>query len=96
MPGCTSPETRTTRRGVPAYLGGLNIVGMKRRNMPRQQIHAMRSAYRRLFSGDGTLSDRIEEVAEAFANDGNVQRIVTFLRASGERSITTPRSGRRG
>ncbi len=83
-------------RGVPAYLGGLNIVGMKRRNMPRQQIHAMRSAYRRLFSGDGTLKNRIEEVAEAFANDGNVQRIVTFLRASGERSITTPRSGRRG
>ena len=82
--------------GDRAYLGGLNIVGMKRRDMPRQQIHALRGAYRRLFSDDGTLKDRIEEVAEAFAGDDNVQRIVTFLRGVGDRSIVTPRSGREG
>jgi UDP-N-acetylglucosamine acyltransferase len=82
--------------GDRAYLNGLNIVGMKRHDMPRRQIHAMRSAYQRLFSGDGTLKDRIDEVAEAFAGDDNVQRIITFLRAGSDRSIITPRSGRRG
>ena len=82
--------------GDRAHLGGLNIVGMKRRDMPRQQIHALRSAYRHLFSGDGTLKDRVEEVAEAFAGDDHVQRIITFLRAGGDRSFTTPRPGREG
>lgn len=82
--------------GDRAYLGGLNIVGMKRRDMPRQQIHALRRAYRNLFSGDGTLKDRVEEIAEAFAEDDNVQRIIRFLRAGGDRSLTTPRSGREG
>jgi UDP-N-acetylglucosamine acyltransferase len=80
--------------GDRAHLGGLNIVGMKRRDMPRQQIHAMRNAYQRLFSGKGTLKDRTEEVAQAFAGDDNVQRIVTFLRAGGDRSVITPKSRR--
>ncbi len=82
--------------GDRAYLGGLNIVGMKRRDMPRQQIHALRNAYRRLFTGEGTLKDHIDEVAEAFAGDDNVQRIVKFLRAGGDRSVTTPRFDRQG
>ncbi len=80
--------------GDRAFLSGLNIVGMKRRDMPRQEIHALRDAYRKLFSGDGTLKGRIEEVAEAFAGDDNVQRIITFLRDGGDRSVITPRSGR--
>ena len=80
--------------GDRAYLGGLNIVGMKRRDMPRQQIHALRNSYRRLFASEGTLNSRVEEVAKAFAGDDNVQRIVSFLRVGGGRSFATPRSGR--
>ena len=79
-----------------AHLGGLNIVGMKRRDMPRQQIHALRSAHRRLFFGDGTMKDRIEDVAETFAEDDNVQRIIRFLRAGGDHPVTKPKSGREG
>ncbi len=82
--------------GDRAHLGGLNVVGMKRRDMPRQQIHAMRNAYRLLFSGQGTLKDRTEQVAEAYAADDNVQRIIRFLRAGGDRSIITPKSDRQG
>jgi UDP-N-acetylglucosamine acyltransferase len=82
--------------GDRAHLGGLNIVGMKRRDMPRQQIHALRDAYRRLFFGDGTLKSRIEDVAETFAGDDNVQRITGFLRTGEDRSITMPKSGREG
>ena len=80
--------------GDRAHMGGLNIVGMKRRDMPRQQIHALRSAYRRLFSGEGTMKDRIEEVARAYAGDDNVQRIIGFLRASGDRPVTRPKPSR--
>jgi len=80
--------------GDRAHLGGLNIVGMKRRDMPRQQIHAMRTAYRLLFSGQGTLKDRTEQVAETYAGDDNVQRIIRFLRAGGDRSVITPKSDR--
>lgn len=82
--------------GDRAYLGGLNIVGMKRRNMPRDQIHNLRNAYRRLFIGEGTLKERAERVEQDYAADDNVQRIVRFLRAGGDRSLTTPRSGHEG
>ncbi len=82
--------------GERAQLCGLNIVGMRRRKMPHRQIHALRSAYRQLFSGEGTLKHRVEVVAEAFADDDNVQRIVAFLRTTGDRAVTTPGPGREG
>ena len=41
--------------GNRANLCGLNIVGLKRKGFPREQIHELRQAYRMLFSSEGTL-----------------------------------------
>ena len=40
--------------GNRAYLSGLNIVGLKRRGFSRDEIHALRNAYRLLFGPEGT------------------------------------------
>ena len=77
--------------GNRASLAGLNIVGLKRRGFDREQIHALRRAYRTLFASEGTLKERVERVAQEFADQPAVIEIVDFVRAGGERSLVTPR-----
>ena len=77
--------------GHRAELAGLNLVGLKRRGFSREAIHALRRAYRMLFFGEGALSERVEQVAKAFAGDANVQRLVEFIRSAGKRRIALPR-----
>jgi UDP-N-acetylglucosamine acyltransferase len=76
--------------GNRAHLAGLNIVGLKRRGFDREQIHALRRAYRLLFADEGTLKERLEDVAVEFSDHPQVQEVVTFIRAGGDRSICTP------
>src|SRR5438445_790030 len=42
--------------GPKAMLGGLNVVGLKRRKFGRADLHSIRSAYHRLFFGDDTFA----------------------------------------
>lgn len=71
-------------------LGGLNIIGMKRRGFSRPQIHALRAAYRELFYSAGTMSERTERVAGQFADDANVMQVVEFVRSGAKRRLTVP------
>jgi UDP-N-acetylglucosamine acyltransferase len=80
--------------GNRAALAGLNIVGLKRRGFSRESIHDLRRAYRALFAPEGTLKERVEDVATEFEAHTEVQRILDFLREGGERAICTPRAGK--
>lgn len=75
--------------GNRAHLGGLNIIGLKRRGFSRDQIHGLRNAYRMLFAAEGTLQERLEDVAAQFRDNAEVMEIVNFIRAA-TRSICTP------
>ena len=76
--------------GNRAYLSGLNIVGLQRRGFAREQIHALRRAYRLLFAAEGTLLERVEDVASEFKDNPIVNEIIDFIRAGGKRSVCTP------
>jgi UDP-N-acetylglucosamine acyltransferase len=78
--------------GNRAHLAGLNIVGLKRHGMEREQIHSLRKAYRLLFSQEGTLQERLEDVDKMFASDAAVQRILSFIRGNTDRSFCVPRN----
>jgi UDP-N-acetylglucosamine acyltransferase len=80
--------------GNRAALAGLNIVGLKRRGFSRESIHDLRRAYRALFAPEGTLKERVEDVAAEFAAHVEVQQILDFLREGGERAICMPRAGK--
>ncbi len=71
--------------GNRAYLGGLNLVGLKRRNFDREEIHTLRAAYRMIFSNEGTLRERVEDAAELFENHQLVEDVVAFVRKPSER-----------
>ncbi len=80
--------------GNRAYLSGLNIIGLQRRGFPREQIHSLRRAYRLLFAAEGTLIERMDDVAAEFGDHPIVQEIIAFVRAGGKRSLCTPRDTR--
>lgn len=76
--------------GDRARLVGLNIVGLRRREFSRADIQALRTAYRLLFAEEGTLSERIEDVAEMYSDSAAVMDIVAFMRADTTRAICQP------
>ena len=76
--------------GNRAYLGGLNLVGMKRAGIARESIAATRAAYRELFAGDRPVA----EVAGTMRDhaDPCVREIVSFILADNARALCTPRA----
>lgn len=76
--------------GNRASLAGLNLVGMRRSSIPREQIHAVRSAYKKLFAEEGTLMERVELVDKEYSDDESVQKIVSFIKSASDRSFCVP------
>ena len=73
-----------------AHLAGLNLVGLKRRGFSKESIHDLRRAFRLLFGPDGTLKERVEDVAQEFATHPEIHNILDFIRDGGERPICAP------
>jgi UDP-N-acetylglucosamine acyltransferase len=77
--------------GNRARLSGLNIVGLKRRGFSRDDIHSLRTAYRILFANEGTIAERIEDVAALFQDNAAVSEVIGFMRSSSaHRSLCQP------
>ncbi len=77
--------------GERSQLAGLNIVGLKRRGFSKVEIHQLRAAYQELFTGGGTLNDRVNQVAGDYQDSPGVLKIVEFIRAESSRSLCTPK-----
>ncbi len=77
--------------GNRAHLSSLNIVGLRRRNFSRDVIHDLRKAYRLMFAPEGTLVERLVDVADEFHDNEPVMEIVDFIRADSSRAICQPR-----
>lgn len=67
-------------------LGGINVVGMKRRGFSKSDLHVVRRAFLDMFKGEGVFSDRVARVADDPGTRPAVQKIVAFVR-SGKRPI---------
>ncbi len=48
--------------GPLADLVGLNVVGLRRRGVAREQLHQLREAYQAMFFGEGTFKERVTRV----------------------------------
>ena len=76
--------------GNHAHLEGLNLVGLRRRGFTREQINALRAAYRLLFADEGTFQERLADVAETYAASPEVMEIVSFIQADANRPLCLP------
>lgn len=78
--------------GTHARLCGLNLVGLRRRGVPRANIHALRAAYRLIFhSMDGTIQENARRAGERWPEVSEVQDVVTFILAQAKRPICPAR-----
>ena len=79
-------------KGDRAYLAGLNLVGMQRRGFSREDMHALRSAFKKLFEGEGDLAARAATVAAESGELRSVADVLEFLGDRGSRALTLPRA----
>ena len=75
--------------GNRAYLGGLNLIGMKRNGIPRESINAVRAAYRALFDPERTVAENAVRLEAS--EDEYVREIAGFITADNARSLCTPK-----
>jgi UDP-N-acetylglucosamine acyltransferase len=80
--------------GNRAHLSGLNLIGLRRRGFSREAIHDLRRAYRLLFAPEGTLKERVEDVAQEFESHAEVHEILDFIRSGGDRALCAPRESK--
>lgn len=81
--------------GPRASLKGLNIVGIKRSGFERSELKQLLEAYDLLFTGQGTLSERVDKVEQSFPEVSLVKQIVDFVRSDTNRSLSVPKPGDR-
>ncbi|MBP2312377.1 acyl-ACP--UDP-N-acetylglucosamine O-acyltransferase [Azospirillum soli] len=77
--------------GERARLAGLNLIGLERRGFQKDDIHALRAAYRMLFGPEGTFAERVDEVVRDFGEKTLVTDVLEFIRAKASRSLCQPR-----
>ena len=76
-------------QGPRGKLDGLNLVGLKRKGVPRSEITALRAAFQMLAQGEGSFMDRARRL-EGDADSAHVREIVRFLTADSDRRFLTP------
>jgi UDP-N-acetylglucosamine acyltransferase len=81
--------------GLHVRLGGLNLVGLRRRGIPRANIHALRAAYRAIFlEGTGSIQDNARRAGEQWGGVPEVKEVIDFILADAKRPICPARRGR--
>ncbi len=80
-------------KGERAHLAGLNLVGLERRGFGRDEIHALRSAYRMLFASEGTMAERLDDVETHYASQKLVASVIDFIRNRNNRPLCQPQDG---
>lgn len=76
--------------GVHAWLGGLNIIGMKRSGLARADIHIMRHAVAMLFDKTKPVRARAQDLLAAYPDSKAVADLAAFVLAEGRRALCTP------
>jgi UDP-N-acetylglucosamine acyltransferase len=70
-------------------LDGLNLVGLKRRGVAREDITALRAAFQMLAQGEGTFFSRAERLRDETTSE-YVRDIVNFITVDSDRHFLTP------
>ena len=77
-------------QGPRGALDGLNLVGLKRRGVAKEDITALRAAYQALAQGEGVFQERARRLSEEAPNSQYVRDVVDFVLKGSDRSFLTP------
>jgi UDP-N-acetylglucosamine acyltransferase len=76
-------------QGPRGELDGLNLVGLKRRGVKRDDITALRAAFQTLRDGEGSFMDRARRLSEE-SDSAHVAEMVAFILGESDRNFLTP------
>ncbi len=77
-------------QGPRGILDGLNLVGLKRAGVDRDELATLRAAFRELRGGEGAFRERVRRLPEQFDSE-HVRHIAEFVLNGGDdRSFLTP------
>jgi len=77
-------------QGPRGELAGLNLVGLKRRGVSRDDINALRVALQSMKDGDGSFQDRVRRIAEENSGSAYVRELTDFVLGATDRGYLTP------
>ena len=80
--------------GERAHLAGINLVGMKRQNISRDEIHALRNFYKQVFENDGDVNfiNRATEISQDFSQNSTIKEVINFINSETSRSFCKPKN----
>lgn len=67
-------------KGERAFLAGLNLVGLERSGLCKDQIRILQKAFKELFAGNGTMEERLDLVTQEHQGNELVMNIIRFAR----------------
>jgi len=71
------------------YLQGLNLIGLRRKDIPNKQILSLSDAYKEIFKTE-KLSDNLNNLNRTFKNNSLVSDLIEFINEDKRRPICTP------
>ena len=71
------------------YLGGINLIGLRRRNVSNKEILTLTEAYKEIFKTEH-LHDNLIKLNGEFKDNNYVKEVVDFINKDKKRPICTP------
>ena len=75
--------------GNRSILHGLNLIGLRRKNIPNKKIKILSDAYKEIFKNEN-LTENINNLSEELKKSELVMEMVDFLEKDKKRPICTP------
>ncbi len=75
--------------GNRSVLQGLNLIGLRRKNIPNKEIMILSDAYKEIFKNEN-LTDNLKNLSIDFKNNELVAEVVGFIEKDKKRPICTP------
>jgi len=75
--------------GNRSILQGLNLIGLRRKNIPNKEIMTLSDAYKEIFKNEN-LTENLKNLDQNFKKNDLVRDVVNFLEKDKKRPICTP------
>ena len=75
--------------GNRSVLQGLNLIGLRRKNIPNKEILVLSTAYKEIFKNEN-LTENLKNLSPELKTNSLVKDVVEFLEKDKKRPICTP------
>ena len=75
--------------GNRSVLQGLNLIGLRRKNVPNKEILVLIEAYKEIFKNEN-LTENLNNLSNEFKNNELVAEVIGFIEKDKKRPICTP------